>query len=239
MSNPAVIVLDSINKRFGSIRRFAIEDNIGEAIHVHVDNLRLQFTVKEYLAFAELLETALNKLEIFPGYAYSDFDPKFLKNCLRFLDKLYDIRIEHIPISDLYCIKRSKRNEGLFFTKKVKVNETAAYRYLSSLDNEFLTYPQDNYAFMNNKSRLERVASLMSMGYPVNNSYIILFNNQNIIMDGQHRVAYLAHKLGLDAEIPIMRFYFRGWGHIYISHLNNIYVFTTWLGKKLFRRLFR
>ena len=37
MSNPAVKILDEQNNRFGKFKRFQIEDNIGESIHIHFD----------------------------------------------------------------------------------------------------------------------------------------------------------------------------------------------------------
>ena len=54
MSNPGVIELFGFEFRnnFGN-HSFRVEDNIGEAIHFHFDNIRLDLTVKEF--FAHLL----------------------------------------------------------------------------------------------------------------------------------------------------------------------------------------
>lgn len=43
--------------------RFVIEDNVGEAIHLHYRNLRIDFTVDEYMEFADQLHKARVELE--------------------------------------------------------------------------------------------------------------------------------------------------------------------------------
>lgn len=42
-----------------SPEKFVVEDNVGEAIHVHLRNLRLEMSVRDYLSFAEACERAL------------------------------------------------------------------------------------------------------------------------------------------------------------------------------------
>ena len=37
---------------------FCLEDNIGESIHLHYRNTRLDFTVEDFKEFAETLESA-------------------------------------------------------------------------------------------------------------------------------------------------------------------------------------
>ena len=49
MSNPGVIELFNFAYRYRSGNHsFRIEDNIGEAIHLHLDNIRLDLSVKEF-----------------------------------------------------------------------------------------------------------------------------------------------------------------------------------------------
>jgi hypothetical protein len=65
MSNPAVITLDNAGNRRGKFKRFIIEDNIGEAIHLHVDNMRIDFTIKEFLDFSSLIRVSLDNVKYF------------------------------------------------------------------------------------------------------------------------------------------------------------------------------
>ena len=48
MSNPGVINLFSIFKKTGIINRFQVEDNIGESIHIHINNFRIDLTIDEF-----------------------------------------------------------------------------------------------------------------------------------------------------------------------------------------------
>lgn len=42
--------------------KLVVEDNIGESIHIHVRNTRLEFSIHDYLMFAECVEDATQKL---------------------------------------------------------------------------------------------------------------------------------------------------------------------------------
>lgn len=44
-------------------KKLDIEDNIGESIHVHIRNLRLEFSVEDYLEFAAAINEADQRLE--------------------------------------------------------------------------------------------------------------------------------------------------------------------------------
>lgn len=43
--------------------KLVVEDNIGESIHIHLRNTRLEFTINEFLQFADAVEQASEKLE--------------------------------------------------------------------------------------------------------------------------------------------------------------------------------
>ena len=42
--------------------RLDIEDNIGEGIHIHYKNFRMDFTIKDFIKFAQACEESLTKL---------------------------------------------------------------------------------------------------------------------------------------------------------------------------------
>ena len=50
----------------------------------------------------------------------------------------------------------------------------------------------------NEKRILDLFDSIKNHGYPYLDQYIILFNGENIVRDGQHRAAVLAHLYGVD-----------------------------------------
>jgi hypothetical protein len=44
-------------------RKLTIDDNIGESVHLHYRNFRIEFRVKDYLKFAENIALAKKNLE--------------------------------------------------------------------------------------------------------------------------------------------------------------------------------
>lgn len=44
-------------------RKFVVEDNVGESIHIHLRNLRLDMTIQDFVAFATYVEAAHDTLE--------------------------------------------------------------------------------------------------------------------------------------------------------------------------------
>lgn len=238
MSNPAVIVLDKLtnSKKF---KRFLIEDNIGESIHIHIDNMRLDFTIKEYLNFSNLIKDSLKELDPLLGYDINNFDESFLKECSEFLPNLKSIKKEKIKLSQLICIHRFRFLDG-YLTYKLKINKTKVFKYLKKESNDFLNYHQKNYINSDNISRINNLFSSVKLnGYPYEENYIILFNNQNLIRDGQHRAAILANIYGIDHEIEILRFYFTNDNHVIKFYRELIFKISYFSLKKIIKLLLR
>jgi hypothetical protein len=42
-----------------SARKLCVEDNIGESIHIHVRNARLELTIDDFLKFSDCIESSL------------------------------------------------------------------------------------------------------------------------------------------------------------------------------------
>ena len=43
--------------------KLVVEDNVGESIHVHIRDVRIEMTVEDYLVFASAMKDAKQKLE--------------------------------------------------------------------------------------------------------------------------------------------------------------------------------
>ncbi len=240
MSNPAVITLANASNSKNKIKRFVIEDNIGESIHLHIDNMRIDFNIEEYLSFADLIRNSLKELDFLCGYKLDDFDEHFLKECSVFLPKLKSIMIEDIELSQMKCLVYSNIRHDLKLLKLEHISNTPAYKYLQGDKDEFLKYKQFNYFGIDNEKRLlEIVSSIKKNGYPFEDKHIVLFNSQNIVRDGQHRVAVLAHLHGLNSKIKIMRFNFMGNNHRFNMLKYNAKAITIWLARKVYRRVRR
>jgi 2C-methyl-D-erythritol 2,4-cyclodiphosphate synthase len=238
MSNPAVITLDDASNPKAKIKRFVLEDNIGESLHLHIDTMRIDFTVDEFLSFSQMIRSSLLELDFLAPYSINDFDEHFLKECAPFLSDLLKIEIEEIPLSRLDCIVHKSLRKELKLVALKKIEQSPAYKYLKGNKQEFIDYTQFNYFNTGNEIRLERMQeSILEKGYPLENNYIVLFNGQNIIRDGQHRASILADQLGLDAKVKVMRFYFKGNKHLIRVNKTNAKTTFMWFARKVKRKL--
>ncbi|PIE67558.1 MAG: hypothetical protein CSA23_02975 [Deltaproteobacteria bacterium] len=206
MSNPAVITLAEVKQGISGFKRLQIEDNIGEAIHLHLGPMRFDFTIKEFLAASEGIKKALEATKHFAPHRIDRFDPMFLLECGPLLAHLKTIDIENRSIDSLRCIVYHSRSLEIYTVRPV--TRTPAYRFLATGDERFMHYQQKSYRGTDNARRLmEVVEDLDKFGYPHDGRHIILFEGQNIVRDGQHRIAALRHLLG-NVKIPVMIFRF-------------------------------
>lgn len=240
MSNPAVITLANASSKKGQFKRFVLEDNIGESIHLHIDNMRVDFTIKEFLSFADMIRDSLKDLDILCGFDIDSFDEHFLFACAEFLPKLKAIKVEKIKLKDMRCIVHKQIRHDLKLLSYEPISSTPAFKYLQGNKNEFIAYDQFNYFGQNNQDRLDDlVVSIKQNGYPYADKYIVLFDGENLIRDGQHRAAALASVHGMDSEIEVLRFYFKDSSHVMKKNRDNFKFFAKWFARKVYRRLKR
>ena len=181
------------------------------------------------------IDSKPNTIEL-AGYKVSDFDPYFISECKGFIDNLTEIRIEEIKLSELKFVLRLNYGKTIELKKVVSVQDMPAYKFLEGDENEFVDYKQFNYVDVTNEKRLlSTLESIKKNGYPFQNKYIILFNGQNYIRDGQHRAVILAYLNGLDATIPVMRFVFKGKLHYTYPSDNKLFAVLKWIGHKILR----
>ncbi len=207
MSNPGVITLLnlSFNDEYG-IHSFRVEDNIGEAIHFHLDNFRIDLTVKEFRNFADDMLDAINAVADVKGFDARKCDPLFLFEIAELLPYLQAVQIEYMPVKEL-IVDTNEKDDGKDIYRYIKHS-----RVVKALQGDFAENDrrkQNNLIGQTNLQRLHSIfESVRKNGYPFNDEYIILFNDQNIIRDGQHRAASI-YVLAPDAVIAIQRWIFR------------------------------
>ena len=203
MSNPAVLMLTDLKTKSGG--RFKVEDNIGEAIHIHYDCFRLDLTISEFLEFCDLIEHSLKTYFEDSTFDINNFDPLFLSQISSFL-----VDLENVVFEDIYLKELIVSSEGLFkIPSWSKINKSRVYKSLTGDTKENDRYKQDNFFGFTNHDRVKSVKDIIdNHGYPFNNQYIVLFNNQNYIRDGQHRASSLYLKKG-NVKIPVLRLYFK------------------------------
>lgn len=120
MSNPGVISLAS-NPKF----KLKIEDNIGEAIHLHYENIRLDLTVEEFEKLAGCMNDVIDELVSVEGFSSYNINPKNLTEISPFLYKLLKTKKDEIFLKDLFV--NTNCGKYIPLTKiKNKINTDAA-----------------------------------------------------------------------------------------------------------------
>jgi len=240
MSNPGVITLASLRNIGPNIHRLDIEDNIGEAIHIHWNNFRVDLTVRDFLRFSEDLDVALKCLLNDARSELLDFDPFFLYRMGGLLSRFVGSKVETRRITELSALVRvNVPRLGAVMVPR-KINETPAYRFLAKVSDEFLKYEQDSYPGLSNESRIQELVDSIDLnGYPVDDQLITLFGDQPYIRDGQHRAAVLTAKYGFDYEIPVRVLEFKGDAWQIKPIRNLLQSIATSVARKLYRRVRR
>ena len=204
MSNPGVKYLAT--KRLSNGVEFRVEDNIGEAIHIHYgDEIRLDVSINELLEINNKSSLILNELLKETNFNTKYFDSLFLNMISDYLINLE--RVEFCKI-ELESIKAETRGFlGLPVFRSIK--KSRIVKALEGKTKEIESYRQENYPGQSNSSRLESMLDKISKeGYPFSNKYIVLFNDQNIVRDGQHRAGCL-YFLNGNCEIDVIRMHFK------------------------------
>lgn len=203
MSNPGVIQLASVS--LSDKKQFRVEDNIGEAIHLHYsDELRIDETYQGFLNLADGAGMILNDMIGQTGFDIRYFDKTFIADIA---DKLLDIEKIEFDNVELCNLRIQTLNRfKLPIIRSLKFSRV--YKALKGDEKELQTYRQENQRGQSNLDRVNSMYELLKKeNYPFDNKYIILFNDSNIIKDGQHRAACLLAIKG-NTSIPVIRLWF-------------------------------
>lgn len=151
MSNPGVIDLSS-----GIIanRLFKIEDNIGECIHIHFGEIRLDLTIKEFNEICNKINYALESLINIKNFCINTISPDFLLEIAENLIELKEIKIEKIELQNLYTILEEKDY------KQVSIKESSKIRNLIcsniEMNYDIILFNDQNFV----RSGIEKVEKL-------------------------------------------------------------------------------
>lgn len=216
MSNPAVLSLASMDMIDGFNYRFEIEDNIGEAIHVHYKDIRIDLTVEEFYKISEKMGNIIDNIIGIEGFSYKDFDPVNLLGLAGILSDLEKITYDEILLEELLIDTYDE--EGKEVIRPLK--ESRVVKALQGMTAENDMRRQINYYSSEGarrQSNMERVLYNMKQikenGYPVSNELILLFNDSNRIYDGQHRAACLYYLNGGNTKVKVKRLWFKHGQH--------------------------
>jgi hypothetical protein len=210
MSNPGVIVLDQTELSGREINgsRLQIEDNIGEAIHIHLGDLRLDFTINDFLILADGLKQALNNLLSSTNINLDLLDPLFIREIEDHIPYLQRYKIENRYLDDMYCLEYSAAKISGF--KTCKIIDTTEFKMLAAnyenINNR--KYQKYEISALFTDSIEELKTSIETKGYPFNNKYIVLLGNDVVIRDGKKRAVWLRYLYG-NIEVPVLNLIFK------------------------------
>ena len=182
-------------------RHVWLDDNFGEAVHIHIDNFRIDLTNEEFSVLCSDICDTMNELINVPGFDFRRMDPVCLE--MEFHDVITGLRkasIERMRLRDMICA-------AFGWGKIAPLPDTYGVKILKEgRDSEV---PGNIYLHVGQSDQERTQSALNSIkenGYPYNGEYIMIYEN-NRIADGNHRAAALWHILG-DKEVPVMRLYF-------------------------------
>ncbi|MBN2590858.1 MAG: glycosyltransferase [Sedimentisphaerales bacterium] len=241
MANIAVIVLKTeqieAQPKLCSTR-LQIEDNIGEAIHIHWRNLRLDFSIRDFIKLAEVCSQARSNLnailleqnetiqkpqppqapniragETDQGKLQVQLDPVFIKTMGQMAQYVKEAKVLEMPLDNLLCISKLSKQPCRWEPKAII--ESMPYKCLQGNTESYKCYIEQfgepNHDIQNLHSLKK---SIEQHGYPYNNNMIVVFGDEPYIRDGQHRAAILRYLHG-NIRVPVLQLLFKddytGW----------------------------
>jgi len=200
MSNPAVIILSQVHK-VGAIRNIRLEDNIGECIHLHFNEIRFDLSIEELKQLSLIMQKALIELD---GENLTLISKDFLLDVYKHTGfKKPIIEEELVNLSKLRFIVRKtfKNYLNLNFIKRIE--DTPHYKYLNGDKEPFNKYFQENVIGIDNDKRLKRKNDNFNK---IEKTKVVVFGkNSFLIRDGLHRASVLAHRKDKDTKIIVVR----------------------------------
>lgn len=204
MSNPGVVLLaESIID--GQV--FKIEDNIGEAIHIHWGNSRIDLTIKEFVSLVKICKNIVEKMVDVDGFSFDLYDAIFLSQRCSELINLEKIEFSDVKISDMLMDQHDEKG----FRTYVPLKEGRVSKAINGDVSELINWKQINYYGLDNISRLEDIQKkIKSNGYDpqVHGSYIVLDGTANVVIDGCHRTSVLYDEQG-DVEVRVAKWFYK------------------------------
>lgn len=180
MGNPAVFEL--VKTKIAS-QPMCIEDNIGEAIHLHIGSIRLDMTVDEFCDLTKKLTECFNIIVPCEGFNINDFDPFFIFRIAGNLPHLKNIRKKTETLKNLLI--NLENDDGVMSV--VRIDESPLYKFLSGQINVLQQYENETYIFEDLKTRLDFIKKQMDTGNLAN---VIIINSRGYILDGYKRACF-------------------------------------------------
>ena len=168
MSNPGVLSLASLAP-VGADYRFEIEDNIGEAIHIHYKDIRLDLTMDEFYKLAEQVPKMINAVVDVEDFSCLDYDAVNLVGLAACLLDLIKVTEDELYLEDLLVDTYDDNGKEIL----APLPKSRVYKALMGNSSENDVRKQVNYynaetaALYENKDRVSyNLTQIQIHGYP-------------------------------------------------------------------------
>lgn len=213
MVNPGVVNLADLNhiENMKFPYRFCVEDNIGESIHIHYKDIRLDLTVEEFSALAQQMAEVIDGIVQADGFCSKDFDPVFLVGISPALADLEKVEKREVFLEDILVGTKDENGK----TAYKDIRHSRVFKALCGLSHEndahsvqFNFFQKGTVTKLSNKERIQwQLERIKEKGYPADGELITL-TKENKIIDGQHRAACLYFQNG-NIKIPVRTLVFK------------------------------
>lgn len=181
MSNPGVWIL--AKKSISANKSFQVEDNLGESIHFHYNDIRIDLTIKELLYLSEICDKVIYELVNAQNFHLDDFDGNFLNQYSQCLIDLTSVAEDYVDAKMFYYQSRNLIRLPI----RRKLTPSRAKQLLLKSGNDSADTQKGQYA-------------------------VVLFNDDNTILYGEEIAAehLLQHP---EQPIKVLRMYFEDGKH--------------------------
>lgn len=197
MSNPSVFELARTEIEGSQI---IIEDNIGEAIHLHIGAFRIDLTIKEFKELSEKLEKVLLFLTEKKNIKLENYHPYFLLYFSAYLLKILKIEEKELKLKDLK-VKYIEKEES----KILPLKNSPFYSYYKGENIALEAYENFLDIFQSNKERADFIYKELSEN-PKNKEKIII-DKENFLLYGEEQAAALLALYGEDYKVKVEIFF--------------------------------
>ncbi len=201
MSNPSVCFLTSA--RIDGMH-FGIEDNLGEAVHIHFGRLRLALSIEEFFALAKGIMEAARQLFLVRGFALESFDPEALKgDWMGSYGRIESVRTDEVKLDSLYIKESYVKDRAV--KRIIPLRESGYIKVLQGDKSDIAYYEEPGRLEPSRKQKLDYIRQkIEAEGYPWEQKRILV-DQEGYIYDGIKRASCLYYLYGGEEQIPVQR----------------------------------
>lgn len=201
MSNPAVCYLacTQINGVY-----FAIEDNLGEAVHIHYGDIRIDMTIREFMSLSDCIIDAARELFGLRGLKWDLFDCEAIKEewaekyaQISAVEKI-DVDLDSLYMKESFVKKRSIK-------RIIPIKDSGYIPYYKGISSDREYYDEPGIFEPSRGEKARKIENeILRSGYPYDEKRILI-DQDGYILDGLKRASCLYYQYGGRYRVPVVK----------------------------------